>query len=208
MRRTRMWSAATSGAGGHDAPLGQLAASSAWTSAALERPLTTMSAVTSRSPRVAMRQVGLGQQQADVQLGPGLDLEGGLLAVVQEGRREAEAAAVLVDDLGGGAGAGEEARIEVGQLGHQGPADDDAGGAGLHGERGWRRGRPSPSTSSCACAMGAYPARSPAQGAGSPSPPRARQMPRDVRATTRASTARSATAITTVTMKRENHVAS
>ena len=53
MRRTRMWSAATSGAGGHDAPPGQLAASSAWTSAALERPLTTVSAVTSRSPMVA-----------------------------------------------------------------------------------------------------------------------------------------------------------
>jgi len=49
---TRMWSAATSGAGGHDAPPGQLATSSAWTSAALERPLTTVSAVTSRSPMV------------------------------------------------------------------------------------------------------------------------------------------------------------
>ena len=53
MRRTRMRSAATSGAGGHDAPPGQLAASSAWTSAALDRPLTTVSAVTSRSPMVA-----------------------------------------------------------------------------------------------------------------------------------------------------------
>ena len=53
MRRTRMWSAATSGAGGHDAPPGQLAASSAWTWAALDRPLTTVSAVTSRSPMVA-----------------------------------------------------------------------------------------------------------------------------------------------------------
>ncbi len=36
MRRTRTRSAATSGAGGQDAPLGQLAASSGWTSAALE----------------------------------------------------------------------------------------------------------------------------------------------------------------------------
>ena len=54
MRRTRMRSAATSGAGGHDAPLGQPAASSAWTSAALERPLITTSEVTSRSPMVAM----------------------------------------------------------------------------------------------------------------------------------------------------------
>ncbi len=72
------------------------------------------------------RQVGLGQQQADVQLGPGLDLERGLLAMVQECRREPEAAPVLVDDLGGGAGAGEEARVEVGQLRDQGTADDDA----------------------------------------------------------------------------------
>ena len=53
MRRTRMWSAATSGAGGHDAPPGQLAANSAWTSAALDLPLTTVSAVTRRSPMVA-----------------------------------------------------------------------------------------------------------------------------------------------------------
>ena len=54
MRRTRMRSAATSGAGGQDAPPGQLAASSACTSAALERPLTTVSDVTRRSPMVAM----------------------------------------------------------------------------------------------------------------------------------------------------------
>jgi len=37
IRRTRMWSAATPGAGGHDAPVGHPAASSAWTSAALVR---------------------------------------------------------------------------------------------------------------------------------------------------------------------------
>ena len=54
MRRTRMRSAATSGAGGHEAPLGHPAASSACTSAALERPLITMSEVTSRSPMVAI----------------------------------------------------------------------------------------------------------------------------------------------------------
>ena len=54
MRRTRMRSAATSGAGGHEAPLGHPAASSAWTSAAFERPLITMSEVTNRSPMVAI----------------------------------------------------------------------------------------------------------------------------------------------------------
>ena len=72
------------------------------------------------------RQVGLGQQQADVQLRPGLDLERRLLSMVQERGRQPEAAPVLVHDLGGGAGAGEEARIEVGQLGHQRTAGDDA----------------------------------------------------------------------------------
>ena len=82
------------------------------------------------------RQVGLGQEQADVQLGAGLDLEGRLLAVVQEGGRQAEAAPVLVHDLGGGAGAGEEPGVEVGQLGHQGAADDHAGDARLDGEPG------------------------------------------------------------------------
>jgi hypothetical protein len=101
-----MWSAATSGAGGQEAPPGQLAASSAWTAAALE--------------------VGFGQEQADVQFRPRLYLEGRLLAVVQEGGREPEASPVLVDDLGGGTGAGEETGVEVGQLRHQRPADDNA----------------------------------------------------------------------------------
>ena len=66
------------------------------------------------------RQVGLGQEQADVQLRAGLDLERRLLAVVQEGGREAEAPPVLVHDLGGGARAGEEARCRGGSA--RGPA--------------------------------------------------------------------------------------
>ena len=53
IRRTRMRSAATSGAGGHEAPPGQLATSSGWRSAALVLPLTTASWVSSRSPMVA-----------------------------------------------------------------------------------------------------------------------------------------------------------
>ena len=54
IRRTRTRSAATSGAGGHDGPLGHPATSSACTSAALECPFTTAWAVTSRSPSVAV----------------------------------------------------------------------------------------------------------------------------------------------------------
>ncbi len=78
-------------------------------------------------------QVRLGQQQAHVQVGPGLDLERRLLAVVQEGGREAEAPPVLVDDLGGGTRTGEEPGVEVGELGHQRAADDHTRRAGLDG---------------------------------------------------------------------------
>ena len=133
MRRTRMRSAATSGAGGHEAPLGHPAASSAWTSAALERPL--IDDVGGHQPLAhgGHGQVGLGEEQADVQVGTGLDLERRLLAVVQERRRQPEAPAVLVHDLGGGARAGEEARVEVGELGHERPAGDDTRCAGLDG---------------------------------------------------------------------------
>jgi hypothetical protein len=45
------------------------------------------------------RQVDLGVHQADVQIRPGLQLDHGLLAVVQEGRGQSEAAPVLVHDL-------------------------------------------------------------------------------------------------------------
>ena len=79
------------------------------------------------------REIGLGEEQAHVQLRPRFDLERGLLAVVQERRREPQATPVFVDDLGGGTRAGEEADVEVGELGHEGPADDDAGGTGLDG---------------------------------------------------------------------------
>ena len=142
MRRTRMRSAATSGAGGHEAPLGHPAASSACTSAAVERPLTTRSAVTRRSPMVAMGRSASARMQSDVQVGAGLDLERRLLAVVQEHRRQPQPAAVLVHDLGGGPGAGEEARVEVGQLGDERPAAMTPDGAGLDGRAAWRRGRP------------------------------------------------------------------
>ena len=53
-----------------------------------------------------------------------LDLEDRFLPVMQIGRREAEAPAVLVDHLGSSAGAGEETRIEMAELRHERPADD------------------------------------------------------------------------------------
>ena len=65
------------------------------------------------------RQVGLGEEQAHVQLRPRLDLEGRLLTMVQERRREPETPPVLVHDLGGGPRTGEEAGVELGQLGDE-----------------------------------------------------------------------------------------
>ena len=44
-------------------------------------------------------QVDLGVHQADVQFRPGLQLDHGLLAVMQEGRGQSEPAPVLVHDL-------------------------------------------------------------------------------------------------------------
>ena len=68
-----------------------------------------------------------------MQVRPGLDLEGRLLAMMQERRWQPEASPVLVHDLGGGARAGEEAGVEVRELGHERPAGDDPGCAGLDG---------------------------------------------------------------------------
>ena len=133
MRRTRMRSAATSGAGGHEAPPGHLATSSAWTSAALERPLIDGVGGHQTLAHGGHGQIGLRQEETDVQVGPCLDLERGLLAVVEERRREPEPPAVLVDHLGGGARTGEEAGVEVGELGYEGPSDDDARRTGIDG---------------------------------------------------------------------------
>ena len=65
-----------------------------------------------------------------MQVRSGLQLEGCLLAVVQERGGEAQPAAVLAHHLRGRTRAGEEAPLEVGQLGDQRTADDDAGGPG------------------------------------------------------------------------------
>ena len=76
------------------------------------------------------REVHLGQHEPHVQVRSGLQLEGRLLAVVQERGGEAQSAAVLAHHLRGRTGAGEETPLQVGQLGDQRTADDDAGGPG------------------------------------------------------------------------------
>ena len=63
------------------------------------------------------RQVDVGEQQPDVQVGTGLELDPARLAVVEEDGRQADAAAVLADQLGRAAGAGEEAGAEMRELG-------------------------------------------------------------------------------------------
>ena len=152
-------------------------------------------------------QVRLGQQEAHMQVGSGLDLERRLLAVVQEGGWKAEAPSVLVDHLGGGARAGEEPGVEVGELGHQRTTDDHPRRAGLDRLARHVEGVPAVHVEQ-RVRDGRVPDSRPDHGAGRPSPPRARQMPREVTATTMASTTRSATAMATVTKKRENHEAS
>ena len=77
------------------------------------------------------RQVSLGEEQADVQVRPRLNLEGRLLTVVQERRREPQPTPVLVHHLGGGARAGEESGVEMRELGDERPTGDDARRAAL-----------------------------------------------------------------------------
>ena len=142
IRRTRIRSAATSGAGGHDAPRRpsgrQLGVDVGRLGAALDHD------VGGDEPLAHGRhgQVRLGEEQADVQVRPRLDLEGRLLTVVQERRREPQPTPVLVHHLGGGARAGEEPGVEVRELGDERPTGDDARRAASRPRRGWRRARP------------------------------------------------------------------
>ncbi len=75
------------------------------------------------------RQVDVGEQQADVELGPRLELEPAGLAVVEEHGRQAGSAGVLAHELGRPPGAGEEARVEVRELSPQAASHDEPGGA-------------------------------------------------------------------------------
>ncbi len=121
-----------------------------------------------------------------MQLRPGLDLEGRLLAVVEEGGWEPEAPPVLVHDLGGGARAGEEAGVEMGQLGHERPARRSHPRPRPRRRPAPRRARrPRPARVGRGRWAASPTGRRPT-GAGRPSPPSARQMPREVMATTRA----------------------
>ncbi len=154
------------------------------------------------------RQIGLGQEQPYVKLRPCLDLEGRLLSVMEERGRESRAAPdVRARPRRCAPG---QAKKPVSRWVNSGtsapptmtpeaPASTAARAASSAS---------TPSSSSCAWAIGRVPDGPPAQGAGRSSPPSARQMPREVMATTRARMARRATAITRVTMKREGQVAS
>ena len=116
--------------------------------------------------------------------------------MVQEGRGETEPAPVLVHHLGRGARAGEEPGVEVGELGDQRAADDQAGRPALDGPPGGVQGIvlhvDQEQDARGLGALGAPAARRPRARRG-PRRPRARQMPREVTATTTASTARRAT---------------
>ncbi len=81
-------------------------------------------------PQRRQGEVHLGQHQAYVQVRSGFQLERRLLAVVQEGGREPQPAAVLAHHLRGCTRAREESALKVGQLGDQRTADDDTGRTG------------------------------------------------------------------------------
>ncbi len=118
--------------GARGPPRGQLGVDLSGLGAALDDRIGGDQALTQRGGR----QVGVGQEEADVQLRAGLDLDRGLLSMVQEGRGQPEAPAVLVHHFRGGSRAGEEPCIEVGELGHERTARNDAGGAVLEGGAG------------------------------------------------------------------------
>ena len=69
----------------------------------------------------------VGQEQADVELGPGLDLDPADPLAVQEDGRQSEPAPVLGHHLGRGAHVGVEAGAQVGQLGPEGGRRDESG---------------------------------------------------------------------------------
>ena len=77
-------------------------------------------------------QVDVGQQEADVEIGPGLQLDVAGLPVVEEHRGHPEPSRVLAHQLGGAARAGEEALAEMDELGPQPTPGDQAGGPARH----------------------------------------------------------------------------
>ncbi len=73
------------------------------------------------------RQLVVGQQQADVQLGAGLHLDPAHPLAVQEDRGQAESPPVLGDHLGRGPHVGVEPGAQVGELGLERGGGDEAG---------------------------------------------------------------------------------
>ena len=86
-------------------------------------------------------QLVVGQEQAHVQLGPGLDLHPAHPPAVHEHGRQSEPAAVLGHHLGRGADVGVEAGAEIGELGAEGGRSDQAGVAPGHQPAGVVAGR-------------------------------------------------------------------
>ncbi len=207
IRRTRMRSAATSGAGGHDAPVGHPALSSACTSPALLRPLTSESAVTRRSPKVAVGSAASARIRRTCSSAPVsismVDSWRWLRNVGGSPRRPR--CSCTTSEVAPG-----QAKNPASRWVSSGTSDPPAMTPATPS---WTAARVrssafSPSISSCACAIAPVPESPRAHGAGRLPPPSARQMPRDVMATTTARTTNSATAITAVSTTRENHDAS
>ena len=71
--------------------------------------------------------VGLGQQQADVEVGTGLELDPAQSLAVEEDRGQAQPPGVLLDDLGGGSHVGVEPHPQIGELGLKGGSGDETG---------------------------------------------------------------------------------
>ena len=89
---------------------------SGWVSCTLPVPR-----VTRRSSSVAPGELGPGEQQADVELGAGLELDPADLLAGQEDRGQAQPAAVLLDHLAGARPAlAKKPGTEVGELGLEG----------------------------------------------------------------------------------------
>ena len=156
------------------------------------------------------REIDLGLLEANVQIHARLDLDDGGLTMMEVRRRSPKRPRCSCTISDEAPGLAKNPDIEVRRFGHECPAHDDARRPGSNGVAGHVedvfpsmrqelvRGGPG--------ALRAPPARRP--GGREPSPPRARQMPHDVRATTTAKTANSATPIDDGDEKRENHDAS
>ena len=207
MRRTRTRSAATSGAGGHDAPLGQPAASSACTSAGRARPLTTLSDVMRRSPSVASGRSTSASIRRTCRSAPvsSSSVDSWRWCRNVGGRPNRPRCSRTISEVAPGQAKKPPWRWV--SSGTSAPATTTPAAPAATVSRpassaSW------PSSVSREWATGRAPEGPPAHGRGRPSPPRARQMPREVTATTTASTATSTAAMTSVTTKRLNHDAS